>query len=128
MSSARRCASGRSPTTAMSPSATRSSIDSVATATTHSRYEGANEIQKLVIARHTAKEAAAREPLFAACMPGAEDIEHGQGAGDGRQSEPEAVGALAFAAQSASACAMARLALRLQARPMWLPVTSTQFA
>jgi alkylation response protein AidB-like acyl-CoA dehydrogenase len=54
-------------------------------------YEGANEIQKLVIARQMAKEAAGREPLFPACMPGEEDIEPGQGAEDGAQ--PEAVGA-----------------------------------
>src|SRR5215210_6024659 len=56
-------------------------------------YEGANEIQRLVIARQMAKEAADRDPLFAACMPGAEDIDRGQGA-DG-ESTPEAVGALA---------------------------------
>jgi butyryl-CoA dehydrogenase len=56
-------------------------------------YEGANEIQKLVIARQMAKEAAEREPLFPACMPGSEDIDPGQGADDGRQGEPEAVGA-----------------------------------
>jgi alkylation response protein AidB-like acyl-CoA dehydrogenase len=56
-------------------------------------YEGANEIQKLVIARHMAKEAAGREPLFSACMPGTEDIDPGQGAeGTG---QPEAVGTLA---------------------------------
>jgi alkylation response protein AidB-like acyl-CoA dehydrogenase len=54
-------------------------------------YEGANEIQRLVIARHMAREAAAREPLFAACMPGAGDVDRGQGA-DGT-SEPEVVGA-----------------------------------
>jgi hypothetical protein len=56
-------------------------------------YEGANEIQKLVIARQMAKEAAEREPLFPACMPGTEDIDPGQGAEDGKQGEPEAVGA-----------------------------------
>jgi hypothetical protein len=58
-------------------------------------YEGANEIQKLVIARHMAKEAAARQPLFPACMPGSEDIDRGQGAEADGQGKPEAVGALA---------------------------------
>jgi len=57
-------------------------------------YEGANEIQRLVIARQMAKEAAGREPLFAACMPGSEDIDPGQGADDGKES-PDAVGAMA---------------------------------
>jgi hypothetical protein len=58
-------------------------------------YEGANEIQKLVIARTMAKEAAKREPLFPACMPGSEDIEPGQGAEKNGKGKPEAVGALA---------------------------------
>ncbi len=60
-------------------------------------YEGANEVQRLVIARAMAKQAAAREPLFPACMPGTEDIDEGQGApeeGDVR-TEPQAVGATA---------------------------------
>jgi alkylation response protein AidB-like acyl-CoA dehydrogenase len=60
-------------------------------------YEGANEIQRLVISRFMAKQAASREPLFPACMPGNEDIEGGQGApqdGTGVH-EPEAVGAIA---------------------------------
>src|SRR5215210_8555488 len=52
-------------------------------------YEGANEIQKLVIARQMAKEAAKREPLFPACMPGSEDIEPGQGAEKNGQGKPE---------------------------------------
>jgi len=59
-------------------------------------YEGANEIQRLVIARHMAREASRREPLFPACMPGAQDIDRGQGArgdGDGR-AHAESVGAL----------------------------------
>jgi alkylation response protein AidB-like acyl-CoA dehydrogenase len=34
-------------------------------------YEGANEIQRLVIARALAKEARGREPLWPECMPGA---------------------------------------------------------
>src|SRR4051794_2117788 len=58
-------------------------------------YEGANEIQKLVIARSMAKEAAARDPLFPACMPGSEDIDRGQGAEANGGGKPEAVGALA---------------------------------
>jgi alkylation response protein AidB-like acyl-CoA dehydrogenase len=59
-------------------------------------YEGANEIQRLVVARHMAREASGREPLFPACMPGAQDVDRGQGArgdGDGR-AHAEAVGAL----------------------------------
>ena len=35
-------------------------------------YEGANEIQRLVIARAMAKQAADREPVWPECMPGAE--------------------------------------------------------
>jgi len=58
-------------------------------------YEGANEIQKLVIARHMAKEAGAREPLFPSCMPGSEDIDRGQGADANGKGKAEAVGALA---------------------------------
>src|ERR687893_1684738 len=60
-------------------------------------YEGANEIQMLVIARAMAKDAAAREPLFPACMPGQEDIEEGQGAPDDAATnpQPEVVGARA---------------------------------
>ena len=45
-------------------------------------YEGANEIQQLVIARVMAKEAQGREPLWPECMPGAEGVTAGQG-GDG---------------------------------------------
>src|SRR5215213_6799453 len=51
-------------------------------------YEGANEIQKLVIARQMAKEATKREPLFPACMPGSEDIEPGQGAEKNGKGKP----------------------------------------
>ena len=59
-------------------------------------YEGANEVQRLVIARFMAREAQAREPLFPACMPGAEDIDEGQGASDGAAPrQADAVGALA---------------------------------
>ena len=43
-------------------------------------YEGANEIQRLVIARALAKQAAGREPMWPECMPGAEGIAEGQGA------------------------------------------------
>ena len=43
-------------------------------------YEGANEIQRLVIARALAKQAATREPMWPECMPGAEGIAQGQGA------------------------------------------------
>src|SRR5215211_2726640 len=56
-------------------------------------YEGANEVQRLVIARVLAKEAQGREPLWPECMPGAEGVTAGQG-GDGATSEHE-VGALA---------------------------------
>jgi len=45
-------------------------------------YEGANEIQRLVIARHLAKEAPGREPVWPECMPGAERVTGGQGAPD----------------------------------------------
>src|SRR3954451_7372552 len=48
-------------------------------------YEGANEIQKLVIARHMAKEAQGREPLWPECMP-----DEATGV-----TRPEAVGTLA---------------------------------
>jgi alkylation response protein AidB-like acyl-CoA dehydrogenase len=46
-------------------------------------YEGANEIQRLVIARQMAKEAAGREPMWPECMPGAEGLAKGQGAESG---------------------------------------------
>jgi alkylation response protein AidB-like acyl-CoA dehydrogenase len=41
-------------------------------------YEGANEIQKLVIARAMAKEAAAREPVWPEMMPGVDGIATGE--------------------------------------------------
>ena len=43
-------------------------------------YEGANEIQRMVIARAMAKQAAEREPMWPECMPGAEGLAEGQGA------------------------------------------------
>jgi hypothetical protein len=46
-------------------------------------YEGANEIQRLVIARQLAKAAAGRDPVWPECMPGAEGVTGGQGAPDG---------------------------------------------
>ena len=46
-------------------------------------YEGANEIQRLVIARQLVKEAARREPMWPECMPGAEGLSKGQGADAG---------------------------------------------
>src|SRR5919202_2130936 len=48
-------------------------------------YEGANEIQRLVIARQLVKEAARREPMWPECMPGAEGIAAGQGAREVRE-------------------------------------------
>src|SRR3954471_12811929 len=57
-------------------------------------YEGANEIQRLVIARVLAKEARGREPLWPECMPGAEGVTAGQGA-DGGPRSPERVGTVA---------------------------------
>jgi alkylation response protein AidB-like acyl-CoA dehydrogenase len=55
-------------------------------------YEGANEIQRMVIARALAKEAGAREPMWPECMPGAEGLAKGQGAESGEKAE---VGTLA---------------------------------
>jgi alkylation response protein AidB-like acyl-CoA dehydrogenase len=43
-------------------------------------YEGANEIQRMVIARAMAKQAAERKPMWPECMPGAEGLAEGQGA------------------------------------------------
>jgi len=43
-------------------------------------YEGANEIQRMVIARALAKQAADREPMWPECMPGADGVAAGQGA------------------------------------------------
>src|SRR3954449_1543069 len=55
-------------------------------------YEGANEIQRLVIARVMAKEAQKREPLWPECMPGADGLAKGQGAESGEDAK---VGTLA---------------------------------
>jgi alkylation response protein AidB-like acyl-CoA dehydrogenase len=52
-------------------------------------YEGANEIQRMVIARAMAKQAAEREPMWPECMPGAEGLAEGQGA----EGKAEEVGA-----------------------------------
>jgi alkylation response protein AidB-like acyl-CoA dehydrogenase len=52
-------------------------------------YEGANEIQRMVIARAMAKQAADREPMWPECMPGAEGLAEGQGA----EGQAEEVGA-----------------------------------
>src|SRR4051795_8560176 len=52
-------------------------------------YEGANEIQRMVIARAMAKQAAGREPMWPECMPGAEGLAAGQGA----EGQAEEVGA-----------------------------------
>ena len=46
-------------------------------------YEGANEIQRLVIARAMLKQASGRDPLWPECMPGAEGLARGQGAEEG---------------------------------------------
>jgi len=55
-------------------------------------YEGANEVQRLVIARALAKQAEEREPMWPECMPGAEGLARGQGA---ESQEEEPVGTLA---------------------------------
>ncbi len=41
-------------------------------------YEGANEIQRLVIARQMAKQVADREPVWPEIMPGAEGVAVGR--------------------------------------------------
>ena len=38
-------------------------------------YEGANEVQRLVVARQMAQQAADREPVWPECMPGADQVE-----------------------------------------------------
>jgi alkylation response protein AidB-like acyl-CoA dehydrogenase len=38
-------------------------------------YEGANEVQRLVVARQMARQAAGREPVWPECMPGADQVE-----------------------------------------------------
>jgi alkylation response protein AidB-like acyl-CoA dehydrogenase len=73
-------------------------------------YEGANEIQRMVIARQLSKEAAGREPVWPECMPGADGVEPGQGAGEagspGSARSPDGVRqSLARIAASASAIA-----------------------
>jgi alkylation response protein AidB-like acyl-CoA dehydrogenase len=40
-------------------------------------YEGANEIQRMVVARQMAKQVAAREPVWPECMPGAASVAEG---------------------------------------------------
>jgi alkylation response protein AidB-like acyl-CoA dehydrogenase len=57
-------------------------------------YEGANEIQRLVIARAMLKQARERDPLWPECLPGAEGLARGQGATEGAPGE-ERVGTLA---------------------------------
>lgn len=60
-------------------------------------YEGANEIQRLVVARQLVKQAAVREPVWQECMPGSHGIADGQPASppetQGRTAASEAVGA-----------------------------------
>jgi alkylation response protein AidB-like acyl-CoA dehydrogenase len=53
-------------------------------------YEGANEIQRLVIARQLAKQAAGREPMWPECMPGSAGLARGQGAGDAAPAQARA--------------------------------------
>ena len=62
-------------------------------------YEGANEIQRLVIARQMVKQAIGREPVWPECMPGTHGIADGQPASPpeekGKGAEKEDVGARA---------------------------------
>jgi alkylation response protein AidB-like acyl-CoA dehydrogenase len=62
-------------------------------------YEGANEIQRLVIARQMLKEASNRDPAWPECMPGASGIADGQAASPederGKSAEKSDVGARA---------------------------------
>jgi alkylation response protein AidB-like acyl-CoA dehydrogenase len=62
-------------------------------------YEGANEIQRLVIARQMLKEAAKREPVWPECMPGSHGIADGHPVSPddqkGRSPQKEDVGARA---------------------------------
>jgi alkylation response protein AidB-like acyl-CoA dehydrogenase len=53
-------------------------------------YEGANEIQRMVIARALAKEAGSREPMWPECMPGAEGLARGQGADEAAPAQERA--------------------------------------
>ena len=41
-------------------------------------YEGSNEIQRLVIARHMLRQAMERDPVWPECMPGAPGVESGE--------------------------------------------------
>ncbi|MGZ8648090.1 MAG: acyl-CoA dehydrogenase family protein [Solirubrobacteraceae bacterium] len=43
-------------------------------------YEGANEIQRMVVARQMARQAEGREPIWPECMPGAEGVAQGESA------------------------------------------------
>jgi alkylation response protein AidB-like acyl-CoA dehydrogenase len=60
-------------------------------------YEGASEIQRLVIARQMAKEATNREPVWPECMPGTHGVADGQPASpegeQGKSAEQKDVGA-----------------------------------
>jgi alkylation response protein AidB-like acyl-CoA dehydrogenase len=61
-------------------------------------YEGANEIQRLVIARQMLKQASAREPIWPESMPGAPGVDSGEGAPSPEEqkgSEQEPAGAAA---------------------------------
>jgi alkylation response protein AidB-like acyl-CoA dehydrogenase len=59
-------------------------------------YEGANEIQRLVIARQMVKEASRREPVWPECMPGTHGIADGQPVSpaeeQGKEAEQQDVG------------------------------------
>jgi len=50
-------------------------------------YEGANEIQKLVIARQMMKQAGGRDPIWPEVMPGAEGVASGKGAASPQEQE-----------------------------------------
>ncbi len=50
-------------------------------------YEGANDIQKLVIARRMGEEAAGRDPVWPDCMPGEGDVASGEAAPSGEKRE-----------------------------------------
>jgi hypothetical protein len=62
-------------------------------------YEGASEIQRLVIARQMLKQATNREPVWPECMPGTHGIADGQPVSpeseQGKGAETEDVGARA---------------------------------
>jgi hypothetical protein len=50
-------------------------------------YEGANDVQKLVIARRMAGEAAGREPVWPGCMPGEPGVASGKPAPSSEERE-----------------------------------------